>query len=85
MSMDPEDEATAHLLVAAAYHDAAAQADERGDPSVGEFSRAVLRLFEEQGHLEGALYGVVMKYAQEHASPAEVAALHRWIAEVVGP
>ena len=82
--MTPEDEATAHLLVAAAFHDAAAAADERGDASIGEFSRAVLRLFEEEQHLEGALYAVVMKYAQEHAGPDEVAALQRWMAEVTG-
>ena len=80
--MTPEDEATAHLLVAAAFHDAAANADERGDPRVGDFSRAVLRQFERHQHLEGALYDVVVKYAQEHATPEEVAALHRWIAEV---
>lgn len=78
----PEDEATAHLLVAAAFHNAAAEADERGDLSIGEFSRAVIRQFEEHQHLEGALYAVVMKYALEHASTDEVAALRRWIAEV---
>ncbi len=83
--MSPEDEATAHLLVAAAFHDAAAAADERGDPSVGDFSRAVLRRFEEHRHLEGALYAVVMKYAREHASPEDVAALGRWMGEVTGP
>lgn len=83
--MSQHDEATAHLLVAAAFHDAAAAADERGDPSIGDFSRAVLRRFEEHHHLEGALYEVVMKYAQQHASRDEVAALQRWIAEVSGP
>ncbi|MCX4606866.1 hypothetical protein OG402_41295 [Streptomyces anulatus] len=82
--MSPDDEATAHLLVTAAFHDAAASADERGDSSIGDFSRAVLRQFEERRHLEGALYTVVMRYAQEHASPDEVAALQRWIAEVTG-
>lgn len=80
--MTPEDEATAHLLVAAAFHDAAAKAEEKGDRSVGDFSRAVLRRFEEQQHLEGALYDVVVTYAREHASPEDVAALSRWIAEV---
>ncbi|WP_329123493.1 hypothetical protein [Streptomyces sp. NBC_01353] len=80
----PEDEATAHLLVAAAFHNAAASADERGDPRVGDFSRAVLRQFEEHQHLEGALYTVVLKYAQEHASDDEVASLERWIAVVTG-
>ncbi|MFJ7990308.1 hypothetical protein [Streptomyces sp. NPDC096351] len=83
--MTPEDEATAHLLVTAAFHDAAASADERGDTSIGEFSRAVLRLFDEEGRLEGALYSVVMKYAQEHASQDEIASLQRWMAEVTGP
>lgn len=83
--MTAEDTATAHLLVTAAFHDAAARADEQGDPSIGDFSRAVIRRFEEQERLEGALYGVVMKYALEHASPEDVAALHRWIAEVTGP
>lgn len=83
--MSPEDEATAHLLVTAAFHDAAARADEQGDPSIGDFSRAVLRQFEEHQHLEGALYAVVMRYAQEHASPEDVAALRRWMGEVTGP
>ncbi|GGU61873.1 hypothetical protein [Streptomyces lavendofoliae] len=82
--MSPEDEATAHLLVTAAFHDAAARADEQGDPSIGDFSRAVLRQFEEHQHLEGALYAVVMRYAQEHASPEDVAALRRWMGEVTG-
>ncbi|MGA5424960.1 hypothetical protein [Streptomyces lavendulocolor] len=81
----PDDEATAHLLVAAAFHDAAATADERGDPMVGDFSRAVLRQFEEHQHLEGALYDVVTKYAQQHASADELAALKRWMTEVTGP
>lgn len=83
--MSPEDEATAHLLVTAAFHDAAARADEQGDPSIGDFSRAVLRQFEEHQQLEGALYDVVMKYAQEHAPPEDVAALRRWMGEVTGP
>ncbi|WP_228981312.1 hypothetical protein [Streptomyces sp. DH12] len=83
--MTPDDEATAHLLVTAAFHDAAAGADERGDSSIGDFSRAVLRRFEEHQHLEGSLYAVVMKYALEHAPPEDVAALRRWIAEVTGP
>lgn len=83
--MSPEDEATAHLLVAAAFHDAAANAEERGDPAVGDFSRAVIRQFEEHQRLEGGLYGVVMKYALEHASPDEVASLQRWIAKAIGP
>jgi hypothetical protein len=80
----PEDEATAHLLVAAAFHDAAAKAEERGDSSVGEFSRAVIRRFEEQQHLEGALYDIVLQYAKEYASPTDRAALERWITEVTG-
>ncbi|MFD3516318.1 hypothetical protein [Streptomyces sp. NPDC058657] len=80
--MSPEDEATAHLLVTAAFHDAAASADERGDARIGDFSRAVMRQFEEHRRLEGALYEVVTKYAQEHATAEEEAALWRWIAEV---
>lgn len=80
--MTPEDEATAHLLVAAAFHNAAAKAEEEGNRSVGDFSRAVLRHFEEQQHLEGALYDVVVNYAQEHAPLEDLAALRRWIAEV---
>ena len=81
MAMEQGDEATAHLLVAASFHDAAANADERGDPTVGDFARAVIRQFEEHHQLEGALYSIVMKYALEHGSPDEVAALHRWISE----
>lgn len=77
--------ATAHLLVAAAFHDAAAKADEHGDPMVGDFSRAVLRKFEEEQHLEGALYDVVMKYALQHATAEDQAALRRWMTEVTRP
>ena len=80
-----DDRATAHLLVVAAFHDAAANAEERGDLRVGDFSRAVIRQFEEHQRLEGALYAIVMKYAQEHAPPEDVAALQRWITEMSGP
>ncbi|GAB3002093.1 hypothetical protein GCM10023080_079680 [Streptomyces pseudoechinosporeus] len=81
----PDDEATAHLLVTAAFHDAAARADEHDDVSIGEFARAVLRRFDEYGELQGRLYDVVRGYAQKHASPEEVAALERWIAEKTEP
>lgn len=67
--MTPDDEATAHLLVSAAFHDAAARADERGDSSIGDFSRAVLRRFEEEQRLEGALYGVVMSTPRSTRCP----------------
>jgi hypothetical protein len=81
----PDDEATAHLLVVAAFHEAAAEADEQDDVSIGEFSRAVLRRFDEFGDLQGRLYDVVRGYAQKHASLEEQAALDRWIAEKTGP
>jgi hypothetical protein len=77
----PDDEATAHLLVVAAFHNAAAKADEDDDVRVGEFARAVIRRFDEYGELQGKLYDVVRGYAQRHASPEEQAALERWIAE----
>lgn len=85
MYASPDDEATAHLLVVAAFHDAAAKADEHDDVSIGEFSRAVLRRFDEHGELQGRLYDVVRVYAQRHASAEEQAALERWIAEKNGP
>lgn len=81
MYASPDDEATAHLLVVAAFHDAAAKADEQDDVSIGEFSRAVLRRFDESGDLQGRLYDVVRGYAHRHASPEEQAALERWITE----
>jgi hypothetical protein len=77
----PDDEATAHLLVVAAFHNQAAKADEHDDVSIGEFCRAVLRRFDEHGDLQGRLYDVVRGYAQKHASLEEQAALDRWIAE----
>lgn len=81
MSASPDDEATAHLMVAAAFHNAAAKAEEQGDLSVLRFSLAVLRHFEEYGDLQGRLYDVVRGYAEKHASLEEQAALDRWIAE----
>lgn len=85
MYASPDDEATAHLLVVAAFHDAAAKADEDDDVSIGEFCRAVLQRFDEFGDLRGRLYDVVRGYAQRNASPEEQAALERWIAEKTGP
>ena len=85
MHASPDDEATAHLLVVAAFHNAAAQADEHDDVSIGEFSRAVLRRFDEAGELQGRLYDVVRGYAEKHASLEEQAALDRWIAERTRP
>lgn len=79
--MSPEDEATAHLLVAAAFHNATAKADEAGDPTVAQFTQAAMRDFDEHGQLHGGMYGFVMAYTQEHA-PDDVPALQRWIAEV---
>lgn len=84
MYVSPDDEATAHLLVAAAFHEAAANADEHDDVSIGEFSRAVLRRFDEHGELQGRLYDVVRSYARRNASAEEQAALDRWIAEKTG-
>lgn len=85
MYASPDDEATAHLLVVAAFHDQAAKADEHDDVSIGEFCRAVLQRFDEFGDLRGRLYDVVRGYAQKHASLEEQAALERWIAEKTGP
>lgn len=85
MYASPDDEATARLLVVAAFHDAAAKADENDDVSIGEFSRAVLRRFDEHGDLQGRLYDVVRGYAQKNASVEEQAALERWIQEKTGP
>jgi len=81
----PDDEASAHLLVVAAFHDQASKADEHDDVSIGEFSRAVLRRFDEYGELQGRLYEVVRGYARKHASPEEQDALERWIAEKSRP
>lgn len=85
MYASPDDEATAHLLVVAAFHDQAAKADEHDDVSIGEFARAVLNRFDEQGELQGRLYDVVRGYAAKHATPAEQEALERWIAEKTRP
>lgn len=85
MYASPDDEATARLLVVAAFHNASAQADEHDDVSIGEFSRAVLRRFDEYGELQGRLYDVVRSYARRNASAEEQAALDRWIAEKTGP
>lgn len=85
MYVSPDDEATAHLLVVAAFHEAAAKAAERDDVSIGEFSRAVLARFDEYGELQGRLYDVVRGYAAKHASIEEQAALERWIAEKSSP
>ncbi|MFF4488985.1 hypothetical protein ACFY0F_21225 [Streptomyces sp. NPDC001544] len=81
MHASPDDEATAHLLVVAAFHDAAAKAGEQDDVSIGEFSRAVLARFDEMGELQGRLYDVVRSYAAKYATFEEQAALERWIAE----
>jgi hypothetical protein len=77
----PDDEATAHLLVVATFHEAAAKAEEKGDLSILRFSQGILRLFDERGDLPFRLYDFVRHYAQEHASLEEQAALDRWIAE----
>ncbi|MET9077864.1 hypothetical protein ABZX95_38275 [Streptomyces sp. NPDC004232] len=81
MYASPDDKATAHLLVAAAFHEAAAKAEEQGDLSILRFSQAVLRHFDEHSELQGRLYDVVRGYAEKHASFEEQAALDRWIAE----
>ncbi|MFF5019532.1 hypothetical protein [Streptomyces sp. NPDC001165] len=81
MYSSPDDEATAHLLVVAAFHEAAAKAEEQGDLSILRFSQAVLRHFDEHGELQDRLYDVVRGYADKHASLEEQAALDRWIAE----
>ncbi|MGW7256501.1 hypothetical protein [Streptomyces sp. NPDC054834] len=85
MYASPDDEATAHLLVVAAFHNAAAKADEHDDATVGQFARAVLDRFDEYGELKGRLYDIVRGYAQKYASLEEQAALDRWIAEKTGP
>ncbi|MGW0188155.1 hypothetical protein ACWDV7_20620 [Streptomyces sp. NPDC003362] len=81
----PDDEATAHLLVVAAFHDAAAKAEEQGNLSILRFSQAVLKHFDEYGELQGRLYGIVRGYAEKYASLEEQAALDRWIAEKTRP
>ncbi|MFF5020138.1 hypothetical protein [Streptomyces sp. NPDC001165] len=81
MYTSPDDQATAHLLVVAAFHEAAAKAEEQDDLSVLRFSQAVLRRFDECGELQDRLYDVVRGYAEKHASLEDQAALDRWIAE----
>jgi hypothetical protein len=81
----PDDEATAHLLVVAAFHEAAAKAEEKGDLSILRFSQAVLGHFDEYGELQGQLYNLVRSYAEKHATLEEQAALDRWIAEKTRP
>lgn len=69
-----DDEATAHLLIVAALH-AGACVDANA-------ANTLLRYWDEHGRLEGAMYGVVMQYALDHAAREEQAALYRWIEAV---
>ncbi|WOT40703.1 hypothetical protein [Streptomyces coeruleorubidus] len=39
----------------AAFHNAAAKADEHDDVTIGEFARTVLQRFDEYGELQGRL------------------------------
>ncbi|MBZ6211608.1 hypothetical protein KVH31_34500 [Streptomyces olivaceus] len=71
------DEATGRLLVAAALHDGM----QHGGPTA-EAAQWLAKDWERTGRLEGMMYGVVMQYALEHATPEDQQALRRWFTEV---
>lgn len=77
-----DDEATGRLLVAAALHEAATHGEELGNQELVDAARRELRRWEEDGKLEGAMFGVVMGYALNHASPDDQEALRRWFKAV---
>lgn len=68
-----DDEATGRLLVAAALHHGAQHTE-----ATAEAAQTLLDIWEQTDQLEGAMYGVVMGYALDHATPDEQAALRRW-------
>lgn len=70
-----DDKATARFLAANALH-AFSTRDGEGVPGA---TAAMLKAWDEDDHLEGLTQLVVMKYAREHASPADQEALRRWL------
>lgn len=80
MSAGFDDEATGRMLTVAAIHDAAAHAADTQNRDLASAAQTMLEAWDEDGKVEGIMQLVVMKYAQEHGTPDDVAALHRWFA-----
>jgi len=80
MEASADDEATGRLLTAAALHDVAAHAEAIQDANLASAAQTMLEAWGEDGKVEGIMQLVIMKYAQEHGTPDDVAALHRWFA-----
>lgn len=84
MEGSADDEATGRLLTAAALHNAAAHAETIQDPNLASAAQTMLEAWDEDGKVEGIMQLVVMKYAMDHGTDADVAALHRWFAATAG-
>lgn len=80
MEASADDAATGQLLTAAAIHHAAAHADATQNPDLASAAQTMLEAWDEDGKVEGIMQLVVMKYAMEHGTADDVAALHRWFA-----
>jgi hypothetical protein len=80
MEANADDEATGRLLTAGALHDVAAQAEATQNADLASAAQTMLEAWDEDGKVEGVMQLVVMKYAQEHGTPEDVAALYRWFA-----
>jgi hypothetical protein len=70
-----DDKATARVLATAALHSFSTRTGE-GVPGA---TTAMLEAWDEDDRLEGLTQLVVMRYAREHASPADQDALRRWL------
>jgi hypothetical protein len=70
-----DDKATARLLATSALHAFSTRTGE-GVPGA---TAAMLNAWDEDDRLEGLTQLVVMKYAREHASPADQESLRRWL------
>ncbi|MFF9287485.1 hypothetical protein [Streptomyces griseosporeus] len=79
-----DDEATGRLLTVAAIHHAAAHAADTMNQDLASAAQTMLEAWAEDGKVEGIMQLVVMKYAMEHGSAEDVAALHRWFASTTG-
>lgn len=80
MDTSADDEATGRLLAVSAIHHAAAHAAATQNQHLASAAQTMLEAWDEDGKVEGIMQLVVMKYAMEHGTPDDVAALHRWFA-----
>lgn len=81
---DEDDQATGHLLTGAAIHDALSVGLNTSNPSLVHAAYTMLDDWEEHGQVHGVTQLVVMKYAMDHATPEDVAALRRWLKQMNG-